>query len=200
MSQHIKKPIALSLGQTIQNRITDAEQLKGKALPCSVVASDGNFVTINFEIDTSFTLPVVTIPIARTAYISYPVQPGDTGVAIPADALLGGVSGESGVTATFLPPSNLGALFFIPLGNIGFTLVNPLQVAIAGPGGVVLSDEAVTHTITISTAGIALNSPLLVSATCGASSVTLTPTTASIASTTINLTGAVFVNGNPYPT
>lgn len=192
MSQAVKKPIAISLGETIKNRIFDASQLQGKALPCSVLASDGNFVTVNFEIVTNFTLPNVTIPIARTKYLSLPIQVGDTGLAIPADALLGGITGESGVAATMQLPSNLGALLFVPVGNKAFSLVSPLQVAIAGPNGVVLSTEDMTNILTISTTGMTMVSPTTISLVCGGSSFIMTPSA-------INLTGAFFVNGNPYP-
>lgn len=193
MSQAIKKPIAQSLGNTIQQRITDASQLKGMALPCSVVSADGNFATVNFEISTAFTLPQVSIPIARAKYISLPIQAGDTGLALPADFLLGGITGESGVTAIMQPPSNLGALVFLPLGNKAFQLVNPLQVAIAGPNGVVLADESMTNVLMISATGITMTSPVMVSMMCGAQSLTMTPAR-------IDIVGALFVNGNPYPT
>lgn len=193
MSQAIKKPIAMSLGETIKNRIFDASQLQGKALPCSVLASDGNFVTINFEIATDFTLPSVTIPIARAKYLSLPIQVGDTGLAIPADALLGGITGESGVTATMQLPSNLGALLFVPVGNKAFSLVNPLQVAIAGPNGVVLSTEDMTNILTISTTGITMTSPTTLVMVCGSQSFIMTPVRT-------DFVGTLFVNGNPYPT
>lgn len=193
MSQAVKKPIAISLGQTIKNRIADASQLKGMALPCSVISTDGNFVTVRFEIVTDFTLPQVTIPIQRSKYLSLPIQPGDSGIAIPADALLGGVTGESSVTATMQMPSNLGALLFMPLGNLAFPLTNPLQVAIAGPNGVVLSDESGTNILTVSSAGMTMLSPTTISLACGAQSVIMTPAR-------IDIVGALFVNGNPYPT
>lgn len=193
MSQAIKKPIAQTLGQTIKGRIADAAQLKGKAIPCSVISSDGKFVTVNFEIVTAFTLPHVSMPIARTKYLSLPIQPGDTGLAISADFLLGGVTGESGVTATMQQPSNLGALVFLPLGNKAFQIANPLQVAIAGPNGVVLSDESMTNILTISATGISILSPALVSMVCGGQSLTMTPART-------DFVGTLFVNGNPYPT
>lgn len=193
MSQHLKKPLFQTLGQTIQSRIADAAQLDGKALPCRVLAVTGAFVTVAFELVTDFTLPLVTLPIATSRYIRAPIQPGDTGLAIPADALLGGVTGESGVTATLMKPANLGALVFLPLGNVAFTMTDPLSVELAGPNGVILRNTAGTESVTISALGVSIESATAISITCGTQSITLTPAA-------INITGALFVNGNPYPT
>ena len=46
----IKTPFAENLPRTIRNRIADAMQIVGKALPASVVSVSGSIVTVKFEV------------------------------------------------------------------------------------------------------------------------------------------------------
>lgn len=139
---YTKTPVAESLNRIARQNAATAIQKLGKALPCSVVAVKGQVVKVKFEINSSFTIPQVTIPIATSRYDWLPVQPGDAGVTLPADAYLGGVSGLGGGTANLTPRANLTALVFIPCANAAWTVANPNQRVVQGPQGVVIKDTA----------------------------------------------------------
>ncbi|MES2048847.1 MAG: hypothetical protein V4447_10630 [Pseudomonadota bacterium] len=156
MSNALKIPLASSLNVFAQGKVNDAFQKAGQALPCSVVAVQGSIVTVKFEINSVFTLPNVTMPLAGAEYIRYPIQVGDKGVCFPASARLGGMSGIGGGTADLSLPGNLTALVFLPMGNTGFFEVNPQAVVIYGPDGVVLMDTGNQSNITLTPAGIAM--------------------------------------------
>lgn len=112
-----KTHLVKSLSGFAAKKAADAIAVLGKALPASVVSVDGSIVTVRFEIQSGFTLPDVTCPLAGAEYVRYPIQPGCPGVVFPADARLGGVTGLGGGTATLVRPANLAALTFFPLGN-----------------------------------------------------------------------------------
>jgi hypothetical protein len=138
-----KTPFFQSISQAVERKTRNALQLEGKALPCSVASVTGSIVTVKFELTkTSYTLPNTMMPIAGTEYIRLPIQAGCKGVAIPADARLGGVSGLGGGTADLSTPANLSALFFVPLGNKGWTAAsNANQLEMWGPEGVLIRSQ-----------------------------------------------------------
>lgn len=100
-------------------RAAEAIQRTGKALPCRVVAVSGSIVTVAFQVDSMpWVLPRITIPKAESNWIRYPTQVGDTGITIPADVVLGVISGlGSGVPKIDVKPNNLSALIFLPVSN-----------------------------------------------------------------------------------
>ena len=170
-----KTPLGRSLNVFAAKRAQDAIQLAGKALPCSVVSVDGAIVTVNFEVNSPFTLPDVTIPLFGPEYIRYPIQPGDNGVVLPADAYLGGVSGLGGGVADLTLPANLSALVFLPIGNTEWSAVDPQSVTLYGPNGVVLKDTSGATTFVLTPTSITMVSQQSVTATCGGTTMTLTP-------------------------
>lgn len=145
----LKVPFAQSMAATINEKAAQAIGNLGLSLPCSVVAVNGSIVTVNFliqqpvTVENPFTLPNVTCPIFGPEWIRYPVQVGDLGFVVPADAYLGGVSGLGGtMTADLSQPSNLGALVFFPIGNKNFA--GPLdanKLELYGKTGVVIKDK-----------------------------------------------------------
>lgn len=155
----LKTPYALSLNEFAQRKINNAIQLLGKALPASVVAVNGAIVTVKFEVNSVYTLPVVTIPLFGPEYIRYPIQVGDLGVVFPVDFHIGQISGLGGGIADLSTPANLAALVFFPIGNKNWTAVDPTAVVIRGPGGVELEDEAVTCKLKLTANGITITLP-----------------------------------------
>lgn len=140
-----KTPVLRSLNRVAQQRAIDAIQLTGKALPCSVVSRDGAIVTVKFEIDSIFTLPNVRMPIAGSQYIQVPIQSGCKGVAFPADARIGGMSGLGSGTATLAQIANLSALVFFPIGNSSWAAPDdPDKLTLWGPDGAILRGPSKT--------------------------------------------------------
>jgi hypothetical protein len=156
---HQKTPFTDSLSRFVEAKDADASQLDGKSLPCSVAAVvSSGVVVVRFEVQNSplgATLPNVMVPVAWAEYIRYPVQVGDKGMVIAADAYLGGVSGIGGGVASLVRQGNLSALTFQPLGNTAWaktTSANAVVIyGVAGGGVTLLSDiggQAVTLTLT----------------------------------------------------
>lgn len=176
MSDNSKKtPLGQSLNTFAQKKVADAIQVLGKALPCSVVSVNGAIITVKFEINSSFTLPEVTIPLFGPEYIRYPIKAGDTGMVLPADTYLGGVSGLGGGVADLTQRGNLSALAFLPLANTEWFSVDPDAVTIYGPNGVVLMDQASACTFVLTPVSITMVAPNSVKATSGGTTMELTP-------------------------
>lgn len=159
---YLKKPLGQSLNEIATKRAEDAIQLLGKALPASIVAINkpGTIVTVKFELGAiPFTLPQVRMPVLTSEYIRAPLAAGCRGLVIPADAYLGGVSGLGGGTATLAQQSNLGALVFGPIGNMGFQEVGATVATIYGPGGVTIRDSTGACKIELTPSGITITLP-----------------------------------------
>jgi hypothetical protein len=156
MSAEQKTPFAVSISNLIENKLGENQQAFGFQLPCRVVSVNGSIVTVNFEIDTGgeFTFPPVTCPIAQSTYVRLPVQVGDYGLCIAADARLGGVTGLGTGLAPLDLPFNLGALVYLPIGNKNWSSVDPNAVNINAPNGVVLRDTNNNTTITLVPSGV----------------------------------------------
>lgn len=153
-----KTPLAASLNRIAQQNAATAIQQFGKALPCSVVAVVGQIVTVKFEVNSgTTTIPQVTMPIATCAYDWLPVQVGDTGVTMPSDVYIGGVSGLGGGVASLTQRANLSALVFVPVSNKSWSVSNPNQRVVQGPAGVLLQNTAGTSTIDITDTGITIS-------------------------------------------
>jgi len=155
-----KVPFVRSMNLFAQRRALDAIQLLGKALPASVTAVNGSIVTVKFEVQSLFTLPKVTIPALVWQYVRIPIQVGDTGMVMPADADLGGVDGLGHGTADLTTPANLSALVFVPVASKNWSASeDPNAVVIYGPDGVVLRDAGKKTTLTLTPTGIVITLP-----------------------------------------
>jgi hypothetical protein len=133
----------LPFSKTLSNMVTASTQrsnaLRGRALPCHVVAVKGQIVTVQFDmLPGDLQYPQITIPVATFTYIRYPVQIGDKGVTVPADVSLRGVSGlGTGMASLSLSPS-LTPLFFVPIANSKWSDEDPDKLVLYGPDGAVL--------------------------------------------------------------
>ena len=130
-----KTPLALSLNKFARAKAQDATWGLGKGLPCTVAAVvNPGIVTVNFEVATSpFTLPQITMPVAKPPYIQYPIQVGDKGVAFSADVRTGAMSGlGSGVPSLQDTVGNLSAMTFVWLGHVDETFLDPDAMAVNG--------------------------------------------------------------------
>ena len=155
MSFDQKSSLAKSLGNFTSQRIYDAMQLVGKSLPCSVVSVQGSIVTVKFELtNIPFTIPQVTIPVFGPEYIRYPIQIGDKGFCVAADASLRGITGLGVGTADLTPPVNLTALVFYPIGNKNWSSVDGNALVMYGPNGCVIRDSGSGCVITLTPDGV----------------------------------------------
>lgn len=156
-----KLPLARTLNRAVRTQINDAFQRSGQALPCSVVTvQSSGIVTVKFEVNSTFTLPPVTIPVYGFEYIRYPIQVGDKGFTVPADASLAGTSGLGTGVSDLSEPANLGALVFLPCGSAKwFATPDPNAVVLYGPNGVQLRDTSNASNVTLTPSGIAINTP-----------------------------------------
>jgi len=159
MSNSQKTPFSVSINSVIAQRISDALQGLGNVLPCHVVAVDGAIVTVNFDVqvNNNFTLPPVTCSTIGSRYSREPIQVNDAGVCISADVKLGGVTGLGKGAAPITSASNLGALIFIPVGNINWETLNADAYVISAPDGAIIQTDDGTSSVIISETQIALN-------------------------------------------
>jgi hypothetical protein len=197
-----KTSVQDTLNEFGRRKAADAIQQTGRSLPATVVSAKGSIVTVKFEIsNTVFTLPNVTIPLFGPEYIRYPIQPGDKGFVVAADAYLGGMSGLGGGTADLTQLANLATLVFFPIGNTSFFAVDPQAVVIYGPNGVVLRDTTNASNVTLTPQSIQALAPQQISHTVGSARVTMTPTSINLSasghSIIINATG-VIIDGKVF--
>lgn len=156
--EHLRNPVALTVGAVASSKALDQIQITGRSLPCTVASVDGQIVTVNFAM-ADVVLPIVTMPIATWFYIRAPVQVGDKGFAVPADAFLGQMTGLGSGTANFTQRANLATLVFVPLANTTWTAApDPNAVCLQGVGssGVVLKDGAGDCAFTLTSSGIVI--------------------------------------------
>lgn len=159
-----RTPLVNSLSRFAESKNADADQLAGKSLPASVVSVNGAIVTVKFEVQNTplgATLPNVTVPLIGPEYIRYPVQKGDKGFVVAADAYLGGVSGLGGGVASLVKQGNLAALVFAPLGNTAFKKVTSgtaVYVYGVNGGGVTLYSDVTGQAVslTLTSTGVAI--------------------------------------------
>lgn len=154
-----KTPLGSSFNRIATQVTATAVQQFGKALPCSVVAVLGQIVKVKFEINApGLTLPgSVVMPIATSLYDWLPVQIGDTGVTMPADVYLGGISGLGGGIANLTQRANLTSLVFVPVAKASWSVPNANQRVVQGPAGVLLRDTGAASNVDITTTGITLS-------------------------------------------
>jgi phage baseplate assembly protein gpV len=173
-----------SLNRIAKQRAAQEIEQTGWALPCRVTAVSGSIVTVSFEVlDSTRTLPPVTIPKAEGQWIRSPTQVGDFGLTVPADALLGGISGLGTGTATLNRPVNMAALCWIPISAAGFPEVDTDAAYIAGPNGAVIKDSGSHCICTLTPTGFII--------TLGASTFEITAEQIALTSPTIALNGNI---------
>jgi hypothetical protein len=138
-----KIPALHSLARGMARATANHVQRLGKCLPCSVVDVSGAIITVKFEVNAGpITLPQATMPLFGPEYIRYPIQVGDKGFALSADAYLGQMSSMGDGVADLTEQPNLSTLVFMPIGNKNWFAVDPETVTIYGPNGVVLRDTS----------------------------------------------------------
>jgi hypothetical protein len=147
-----------SLNSTAVARALEAIETIGQGLPCQVVSVSGSIVTVSFEVaQTPWVLPTVTIPKAEGPWIRSPTQPGDFGVAMPAGASIGAISGQGGGTASLALQGNLSNLIFIPVASVDFTAAPDQNKALVqGPAGGILQTSDGKVVLTVSESGMTL--------------------------------------------
>lgn len=159
-----KTPLARSLNTFAERKISDAIQILGKALPCSVAAipiAGVPIFEVKFEIQTDFTLPNVTVAMAGAEYIRFPIPVGCKGVVFPAATRLGGVNGLGSGVADLSTPANLSALTFFPLGNSEWTpSAFPNSLDLFGPEGVVVRNADGTILLKVTDDGVEITLPM----------------------------------------
>lgn len=156
-----------SLNQLAIKKARQQIENTGNCLPCRVTAVNGSIVTVEFEVQSEWTLPPVTIPKAESPWIRNPTQVGDKGITEPADVYLGGISGLGGGTADFSQVGNLSALVFVPVSNSGSPPIDQNAAQIQGPNGAIIqttsgtTSKIVTNengtTITFGTTSLTIN-------------------------------------------
>lgn len=211
-----KSPFAKSVNSFVDRKLSDFQQGLGQVLPCRVTKVEGAIVTVNFEVlpNSKLTIPPVTCPIAESTYVRLPVQVGDYGIVMAADARLGGISGLGLGKAPLVHTSNLGALVFMPIGNKNWSAVDPNAVNINAPNGAVIRDTNNKCVITLTPTGVVttiggttftINGTSVI-ATNGASTIVMDADSIDFTSPQINLNGVIGLNGpvtqnaNPYGT
>ncbi len=151
-----KTPFAVTMTHYIQNKIDTNQEFFGWQLPCRVTKVEGSIVTINFEVaqNEGFNFPEVQCAIAQSTYVRLPVQVGDLGICLSANARLGGINGLGNGLAPLATPLNLEGLIYVPIGNLNWSAVDPDAVNINAPNGVVIRDTNNACTITLVPSGV----------------------------------------------
>ena len=172
-----KTPFQETINKFARNKINDAFQLVGRRLPASVVSVSGSIVTVKFEVQSTFTLPHVTMPIEGSEYVRLPIQPGCKGYVQTADASLGAMSGLGAGIADLTQPANLAALVFVPIGNQDWASFDGDVLTMYGVDGLTLMDKvdgttsvvltsnsltltAAGHSIIINSSGVTIDGKL----------------------------------------
>ena len=143
MSLAQKQPFRKNINSFAENKFAALQQILKKALPATVVDVDetGTIATVQFEVDSQFTLPTVKMPIHGPEFVRWPLKKGAKGVVMSSDVALGGMSGLGEGVATLTPMFNLSSGVFIPIGNTGFDKRadgEDSKTVIYGPDGVVI--------------------------------------------------------------
>lgn len=141
MDQSRKLPIYSSLIETARKASTRAVHMDGRSMPATVVSVSGSIATVNFELESDFTIPQIAVPIFGAEYIRQPIQKGCKGVVIASDYYLGAMSGLGPGRATLPKRGNLSNLVFFPIGNSGWEGVDPDTLTMYGVSGVKILDK-----------------------------------------------------------
>ena len=160
---YLKTPLGKSLNDWATQKIKNAINSQGRALPCEVVSIIGSIVTVKFEVNAApFTLPQVTMAIAGSEYVRLPIQVGCKGVTFPASTRLGIVNGlGGGVPVLTDTPGNLATLTFFPIGNKNWDpSENPNALLLYGPDGVIIRTQGGSVKAVLSSTGVVVTGDL----------------------------------------
>jgi len=159
-------PLARALTRFVQGEIDKQVQQFGQSLPVSVVAIDGPFVTVQFDVQSTITFPNMKVAQAISRYARPPTQVGDKGFVVASDVYLGGATGLGGGYANYLRgESNLSTLVYVPLSNTSWPAVDANAYNITAPNGAVIKDDSGNSIITLTPSSITLQ--------CGSSSIVI---------------------------
>ena len=154
MSIDQKLPFGQAISAFTANQTESGIQSQGRAWPCYVTQVSGSIVTVKFAITTNETIPEITIPVFGPEYIRYPIQVGDKGFCVAADASLRGITDLGVGTADLTPPANLTALVFYPIANKNWSAVDGNALVMYGPNGCVIRDSGSGCVITLTPTGV----------------------------------------------
>jgi len=158
MSNGQKNFFMKSLAAHGQAAIDGNANLDGKGWPCHVTKVNGSIVTVMFDIlPGDYNLPEVTIPVFGPEYIRYPIQVGDKGSTVPLSVSIRNVTGLGVGMPDLSTPPSLTALFFMPMGNINWEEVDPDQLTMYGPKGVLLQTTGKDSSVNIEPGKITIN-------------------------------------------
>lgn len=142
-NDYLRRPIFPALKSLVKTGAEAERKRDSRAWPCTVLeARDGLEVKVSFTVDTVHTLAPMWLPVFGPPYIRYPLQPGDTGLAIPSDVTLGSIT-------AFGPSTQPREVKLEQLTNLVFlavqrrsdvTMVNQQQLELYGPEGVLIHD------------------------------------------------------------
>jgi hypothetical protein len=160
MSIDQKIPLTQSMNLFTDRKIQDAFLANGRQFPCHVVSAAGSIVTVAFDITLpNQTLPNITVPVFGPQYIRYPLQAGDAGMVVAADASIAFAAGLS--QGKGQPDStnwgNLAQLVFLPIGNQNWFSVDGNILFMYGPNGVELTTKNRDCTLLLTSSGIVIN-------------------------------------------
>lgn len=185
-------------------RVQEAIDNVGFPIPCHVVGVSGAIVTVAFDENSKWALPQIEIPKLESPWVRNPTQVGDKGIARPAPAYLGGVSGLGGGLSDLVTPGNLSALVFEPISNANSGPIDQNAAQVQGPNGAIIrttsgtTSQIVTDTngtvITFGTTSLALDSTGI-TLTVGTNSVKLTPAALTMIAASIMEQGNVEITG-----
>lgn len=136
MADGQKIPFGQKFNQGAARVTEELNAQNGKQLPCTVSNVSGSIVEIETQVKTALTIPKVNIPHFGGEWIRYPVQKGEKGFAISADASLNEMSGLGEGKADLYRNGNITPLVFMPIGNANWTPTNPNYLVMYGKDGV----------------------------------------------------------------
>jgi len=157
MSDSQKIPLYQSLNYFVKSVVNDSLTSLAQSLPCTVDEVEGSIVTVNFEINSEYTLPKIKIPIIGFEYIRYPIQKGDKGFTVSANASLKQMSGLGNGVADLINQGNLTMLAFAPLSNVNWSPVNPNYLVLYGVEGVEIRNKSGSVSIVLTDSGVTIN-------------------------------------------
>lgn len=199
MSGAQKTPFARSMSSFVTDAALNLMEQTGKSLPCSVVAVNGGFVTVKFEVQSPIQLGQIKVPQAISRYVRPPTQVGDKGFVVAADVNLGGVSGLGGAANYTRQEANLSTLVFVPLATTAFPSVDANAVWLTGPNGVVAQDDTGITKLTVNPVGVTITHAGYI-ITMDGTAITLSQGSNSVTidSGGIYIVGTLYINGQNY--
>jgi hypothetical protein len=135
-----------------RDKFSAQQQVMKKSLPATIVEMDptNTIATVQFEIDSQFTLPQVKMPVYGPQYVRWPLKKGDKGVVLSGDTALGAMSGLGEGVATLATQFNLSTGVFFPMGNTGFDDTDDAKATLVyAPNGVILRDDQKKSVLTL---------------------------------------------------